>query len=153
LFKMMAGVDMQHVPYRGGGPALVDLLAGQVPLMFDTLATSIGHVRAGTLRALGVTSIRRSEALPDVPAIAETVPGYEGVGWQGVGAPKHTPATIIELLNREINASLVEPRMKARFADLGATPFASTPGEFASFIATYTEKWTKVIRAANIKPQ
>ena len=153
LFKMMAGIDMQHVPYRGGGPALADLLAGQVPLMFDTFATSIGHVKAGTLRALAVTSVTRSSALPDVPAVAEFVPGFEGIGWQGIGAPRGTPAAIVEKLNKEINASLDDPRMKARFADLGATAFVSTPAEFATFFGVYTEKWTKVIRAANIKPQ
>jgi tripartite-type tricarboxylate transporter receptor subunit TctC len=153
LFKIMAGVDMQHVPYRGGGPALADLLAGQVPLMFDTLATSIGHVRAGTLRALAVTAATRVETLPNVPAIAEFVPGYEGIGWQGVGAPRGTPAAIVELLNKEINASLAEPRIKARLDDLGATALVGTPAEFASFIDVYTEKWTKVIRAANIKAQ
>jgi len=153
LFKQMAGVDMQHVPYRGGGPALADLIAGQVPLMFDTLATSIGHVRAGTLRALGVTAARRLEILPDVPAIAEFVPGFEGIGWQGVGAPRGTPAAIVDKLNREINASLEEPKIKARIADLGATALINTPAEFAGFIGVYTEKWTKVIRAANIKPQ
>ncbi len=153
LFKIMAGVDMQHVPYRGGGPALADLLAGQVPLMFDTLATSIGHVRAGTLRALAVTAAKRVEALPNIPAIAEFVPGYEGIGWQGIGAPRGTPATIVELLNKEINASLTEPRIKARLDDLGATVLVGTPAEFANFIDVYTEKWTKVIRAANIKGQ
>ena len=153
LFKIMAGVDMQHVPYRGGGPALADLLAGQVPLMFDTLATSIGHVRAGTLRALAVTAAKRVEALPNIPAIAEFVPGYEGIGWQGIGAPRGTPAPIVELLNKEINASLTESRIKARLDDLGATVLVGTPAEFANFIDVYTEKWTKVIRAANIKGQ
>ncbi len=153
LFKMMARVDMQHVPYRGGGPALADLIAGQVPLMFDTLATSIGHVRANKLRALAVTSMTRLAMLPDVPAVAEFVPGYEGIGWQGIGAPRNTPAEIVDRLNREISAALADPRIKARIADLGATTFASSPAEFAAFIVAYTEQWTKVIRTANIKAQ
>jgi tripartite-type tricarboxylate transporter receptor subunit TctC len=153
LFKMMAGVDMLHVPYRGGGPALADLLAGQVPLMFDTLATSIEHIRAGKLLALAVTSATRSEVLPDIPTVGDFVPGYEGIGWQGVGAPRNTPAEIIDKLNKEVNAGLADPRMKARIADLGGTVFASSPADFGTFIADYTEKWAKVIRAANIKLQ
>jgi tripartite-type tricarboxylate transporter receptor subunit TctC len=151
LFKTMVGIDMLHVPYRGGGPALADLLAGQVPLMFDTFGTSIEHVRAGKLRALAVTSVARSELLPDVPAVAEFVPGYEGTGWQGVGAPRNTPAEIIGKLNKEINASLANPRMKARVADLGGTVFVSSPADFGAFIAAYTEKWAKVIRSAGAR--
>jgi tripartite-type tricarboxylate transporter receptor subunit TctC len=151
LFKMMAGVDMLHVPYRGGGPALADLLAGQVPVMFDTLATSIEHIRAGKLLALAVTSATRSEVLPDIPTVGDFVPGYEGTGWQGVGAPRNTPAEIIDKLNKEINAGLVDPRMKARIADLGGTVFASSPADFGTFIAEYTEKWAKVIRFAGAK--
>jgi tripartite-type tricarboxylate transporter receptor subunit TctC len=153
LFKMMAGVDMLHVPYRGGGPALADLLAGQIPVMFDTLATAIEHIRAGKVLALAVTSAKRSEVLPDIPTVGDFVPGYEGTGWQGVGAPKNTPAEIIDMLNKEINAGLADPRMKARIAALGGTVFASSPAEFGTFIADYTEKWAKVIRAANIKLQ
>jgi len=153
LFKMMAGVDMLHVPYRGGGPALADLLAGQVPLMFDTLATSIEHIRAGKLRALAVTSAVRSEVLPNTPTVGDFVPGYEGIGWQGVGAPRNTPAEIIDKLNKEINAGLDDPRMKARVADLGGTVFISSPADFGIFIATYTEKWAKVINFAGIKAQ
>jgi len=151
LFKMMAGVDMLHVPYRGGGPAMADLLAGQVPLMFDTFATAIEHVRAGKLRALGVTSAARSELLPDIPTIAEFVPGYEGIGWQGVGAPRNTPVEIINKLSKEINAGLADPRMKARIADMGGTVMTGTPAEFAAFIAAYTEAWAKVIKFAGAK--
>jgi tripartite-type tricarboxylate transporter receptor subunit TctC len=151
LFKMMAGVDMLHVPYRGGGPALADLLAGQVPLMFDTLSTAIEHIRAGKLRALAVTSATRSEVLPDVPTVGDFVPGYEGTGWQGLGAPRNTPAEIIDKLNKEINAGLADPRMKARVADLGGTVFASSPADFGTFIAAYTEKWAKVIKFAGAK--
>jgi len=150
---MMAGVDILHVPYRGGGPALADLLAGQVPLMFDTLATSIEHIRAGKLRALAVTSAVRSEVLPDTPTVGDFVPGYEGIGWQGVGAPRNTPAEIIDKLNKEINAGLDDPRMKARVADLGGTVFISSPADFGIFIAAYTEKWAKVIKFAGIKAQ
>jgi tripartite-type tricarboxylate transporter receptor subunit TctC len=151
LFKMMAGVDMLHVPYRGGGPALADLLAGQVPLMFDTLATSIEHIRAGKLLALAVTSATRSEVLPDIPTVGDFVPGYEGTGWQGIGAPRNTPAEIINKLNKEINAGLADPRMKARIADLGGTVFVSSPADFGTFIAEYTEKWANVIKFAGAK--
>ena len=148
---MMTGVDMLHVPYRGGGPALTDLLAGQVPVVFDTLATSIEHIRAGKLRALAVTSATRSEVLPDIPTVGDFVPGYEGTGWQGVGAPRNTPAAIIDKLNREINAGLADPRMKARIADFGYTVFASSPADFGTFIAAYTEKWAKVIKFSGAK--
>ena len=151
LFKMMAGVDMLHVPYRGGGPALADLLAGQVPLMFDTLATSIEHIRAGKLRALAVTGAVRSQVLPDTPTVGDFVPGYEGIGWQGVGAPRNTPAEIIDKLNKEINAGLGDPRIKARVADLGGTVFISSPADFGAFIAAYTEKWAEVIKFAGAK--
>ena len=151
LFKMMTGVDMLHVPYRGGGPALTDLLAGQVPLMFDTLATSIEHIRAAKLRALAVTSATRSEVLPDIPPVGDFVPGYEGTGWQGVGAPRNTPPEIISKLNAEINAGLADPRMKARIADFGYTVFANSPADFGTFIAAYTEKWAKVIKFSGIK--
>jgi tripartite-type tricarboxylate transporter receptor subunit TctC len=151
LFKMMSGVDMLHVPYRGGGPALADLLAGQVPVMFDTLATSIEHIRAGKLRALAVTSATRSEVLPDVPTVGDFVPGYEGTGWQGLGAPRNTPAEIIDKLNKQINAGLADPRMKARIADLGGTVFAGSPADFGTFIAAYTDKWAKVIKFAGAK--
>jgi len=151
LFKMMTGVDMLHVPYRGGGPALTDLLAGQVPVMFDTLATSIEHITAGKLRPLAVTSSTRAEVLPDIPTVGDFVPGYEGTGWQGVGAPRNTPAEIIDKLNKEINAGVANPRMKARIAELGGTVFASSPADFGTFIATYTEQWAKVIKFAGAK--
>jgi tripartite-type tricarboxylate transporter receptor subunit TctC len=151
LFKMMTGVDMLHVPYRGGGPALTDLLAGQVPVMFDTLATSIEHIRAGKLRALAVTSAARSEVLPDIPTVGDFVPGYEGTGWQGVGAPRNTSAEIIDKLNKAINAGLADPQMKTRIADLGYTVFESSPAEFSTFIAAYTEKWAKVIKFSGAK--
>jgi len=153
LFKEMAGVDMLHVPYRGGGPALTDLLAGHVPVMFDTLVTSMEHIRAGELRALAVTSAARSDALPDVPAIAEVVPGYVATGWQGIAAPANTPVEIIDKLNNDVNAALADPKFIARITDLGGVPFASSPAEFGKFIVEYTEKWSKVIRAANIKSE
>jgi tripartite-type tricarboxylate transporter receptor subunit TctC len=152
LFKMMAGVNMVHLPYRGSGPALTDLLAGQVQVMFEPLATSIEHIRAGKLRALAVTTATRSEALPDVPTVSEFVPGYEASGWFGVGAPKATPAEIVEKLNKEINAALADPKIKVRLADLGGDVLAVSPADFGKLIAEETEKWGKVIRAANIKP-
>jgi tripartite-type tricarboxylate transporter receptor subunit TctC len=151
LFKMMAGVDMLHVPYRGGAPALTDLLAGQVQVMFDTLITSIEHIRAGKLRPLAVTAATRVEVLPDIPTVGEFVPGYEAVGWQGVGVPRTTPVEIIDKLNKEINAGLADPRIKARIADLGYTVLASSPADFGRFIAAYTEKWAKVIKFAGAK--
>jgi tripartite-type tricarboxylate transporter receptor subunit TctC len=153
MFKMMASLDMLHVPYRGGGPAMADLLAGHVPLMIDSIGTSIEYIKGSKLRALAVTSLTRSEMMPDLPTIAEFVPGYEGIGWQGVAAPRNTPPEIIERLSREINAGLDDPPIKARIADLGASVFRSSPAEFGAFIAAYTEKWAKVIRAANIKPE
>jgi tripartite-type tricarboxylate transporter receptor subunit TctC len=151
LFKKMAGVDMLHVPYRGGGPALTDLLGGHVDVMFDTLVTSIEHIRAGQLRALAVTSPTRVAMLPDVPAIAEVVPGYEGIGWQGICAPRDTPVAIIDRLNKEVNAALADPKFAARLTDLGGVPFASSPAEFRKFIVEYTATWSNVIRTAGIK--
>jgi tripartite-type tricarboxylate transporter receptor subunit TctC len=151
LFKIMAGVDMVHVPYRGGGPAVTDLIAGQVQVMFATTVESVGYIRAGRLRALAVTSATRSDALPGIPTVAEFLPGYEASGWFGIGAPKNTPVEIIEKLNREINAGLADPKMKARLADLGGTVLAGSPADFGKLIADDTEKWAKVIRAANIK--
>ena len=153
LFKMMAGVDMLHVPYRGGAPALTDLLAGQVQIMFDTMATSIGHIRAGKLRPLAVTGATRANVLPDVPRVSDFVPDYEASGWQGIGTHWNTPVEIIDKLNKEINAGLADPRMKARIADLSYTVFASSPAEFAAYIAAYTEKWAKVLKFAGIKPE
>jgi tripartite-type tricarboxylate transporter receptor subunit TctC len=153
LFKMMASVDMVHVPYRGGGPALTDLIAGQVQVMFPTTVSSIQYIRAGRLRALAVTAAMRSEALPDIPTVGEFLPGYEASFWYGVGAPKATPAEIVEKLNKEINAGLADPKFKARLADLGGTVLAGSPADFGKLIADETEKWGKVIRAANIKPE
>jgi tripartite-type tricarboxylate transporter receptor subunit TctC len=151
LFKRMVGVDMLHVPYRGGGPAMTDLLAGHVQVMFDTIVTAVSQVRAGQLRALGVTSAMRAAVLPDVPAIAEVVPGYEAAGWQGIAAPVGTSADIVDRLNRETNACLADAKLVARLTDLGGTPFPCTPQEFRTFIAEFIEKWAKVIRAAGIK--
>ena len=153
LFKTMAGVDMVHVPYRGGGPALTDLLAGQVHVMFDTFSTSIEYIKAGKLRVLAVTSPAPWEALPGVPTVAEFVPGYSGIGWQGVAVPKNTPAEIVDKLNKEINAALADPRMKARLADFGGEALVGSPAVFGKVIADDTEKWGKVIRAANIKAE
>jgi tripartite-type tricarboxylate transporter receptor subunit TctC len=153
LFKMMTGVDMVHVPYRGLAPALTDLLGGQVQVLFGSLTSSIEYVRAGKLRALAVTTTARSEALPDLPTIAEFLPGYEASQWYGIAAPKNTPAEIVDKLNKEINAALADPKIKARFADLGGTALAGSPTDFGKLIAGETEKWGKVIRAANIKPE
>jgi tripartite-type tricarboxylate transporter receptor subunit TctC len=152
LFKMMTGVDIVHVPYRGGGPALTDLLAGQVQLMFPGTAASIPYIRAGTLRALAVTTAMRSEVLPDLPTLGDFVPGYESSLVDGVGAPRNTPLEIINRLNEEINAGLADPKLRVRFADLGGTPLPGSPADFAKLIADETEKWGKVIRAGNIRP-
>jgi tripartite-type tricarboxylate transporter receptor subunit TctC len=153
LFKMMAGVDMVHVPYRGGGPAFNDLLGGQVQVMWAGTVGTIEYINAGRLRALAVTTATRMEALPDIPTVSESVPGYEASTWFGIGAPKATPAAIVEKLNKEINAGLADPKMKARFEEMGYTVLASSPSEFGKFIADETEKWGKVIRATNVKPQ
>jgi tripartite-type tricarboxylate transporter receptor subunit TctC len=152
LFKMMAGVDLIPVPYRGGsGPALTDLIGGQVHVTFDPLLSSIEFIKAGKLRALAVTTATRSEMLPEIPSLGEFVPGYEANAWLGIGAPKNTPLEIIGMLNKEVNAALADPKMKARLADLGGTPLVNSPSNFAQLIAKDTEKWGKVIRAANIK--
>src|SRR5215813_10185342 len=151
LFKMMAGVDMVHVPYRGGGPALNDLLGGQVQVYFAPTVNSIEYIKAGRLRALAVTAATRLEALPDIPTVAEFVPGYEASGWYGIGAPKNTPADIVEKLNKETNGALVDPKMKARLLDLGGTPMPMTPADFGRLIANDTEKWGKVVKFAGIK--
>jgi tripartite-type tricarboxylate transporter receptor subunit TctC len=153
LFKMMTGVDMLHVPYRGAPAALTDLLGGQVHLMFDNLPSSIEHIRAGRLRALGVSSLARQDALPDIPPVNDTVPGFETVAFAGIGAPKDTPAEIIEKLNTEVNAGLAEPKIKARIAELGGTPLPLSPAGLGKLIADETEKWAKVVRFASIKPQ
>ena len=151
LFEMMAGVDLVHVPYRGS--FVPDLLGGQVQVVFPPIPTVIGYIRAGKLRALAVTSAARSEALPDIPTVAETVPGYEASAWYGMGVPENTSAEIIGRLNKEIVAALADSTIKARLSDLGAVPMPMTPGEFGKFIADETEKWGKVIRAAHIKPE
>jgi tripartite-type tricarboxylate transporter receptor subunit TctC len=152
LFKIMAGVNLVHVPYRGITPALNDLLGGQVQVAFASMPSSIEYIRAGKLRALAVTTATRSEVLPDVPPIGEFVPGYEASAWYGLGAPKAPPAEIVDKLNKEISAALADPKMKARLADLGGTPLLGSPADFGELIAEETEKWGKVIRAANIKP-
>jgi tripartite-type tricarboxylate transporter receptor subunit TctC len=151
LFKMMAGVNMVHVPYRGGGPALPDLLAGQVQVMFPSMSSSIEYVRTGKLRALAVTTATRSDALPQVSTVSDFVPGFEATLWTGIGAPKNTPADIVDKLNREINAGLADPTIKARLADLGGTPLVGSPADFGKLIADETEKWAKVVKFAGIK--
>ena len=153
LFKMMARVNMVHVPYRGEAPALTDLLGGRLQVMFATVPASIEYIRAGKLRALAVTSARRSEVLPDLSMVGEFVPGYETSAWQGLGAPKNTPGDIVDKLNKETNAALADAKMKARLADLGGTPLVGSPADFGKLIAEEAEKWGKVIRAANIKPE
>jgi tripartite-type tricarboxylate transporter receptor subunit TctC len=151
LFRTMTGVDMIHVPYRGNAPALTDLIAGQVQVLFDSISTSIEHIRTGKLRALAVTTPTRSPALPDLPTVGDFVPGYEATAFFGMGAPRNTPAEIIDRLNAEINAALADPGMTARLADLGGTPLPGSPADFAKLLADETAKWAKVIRALNIK--
>jgi tripartite-type tricarboxylate transporter receptor subunit TctC len=151
LFKMMTGADMVHVPYRGGGPALTDLLGGQVQVYFPTTVSSIGYIKADRLRALAVTTATRSDALPDIPTVGEFVPGYEASFWYGVGVPKNTSAEIVDRLNEAIKAGLADPMIKARLADLGGVPMPMSPAEFGKLIADETEKWGNVIRALNIK--
>ena len=153
MFKMMAGVNMVHVPYRGSVPALTDLMSGQVQVMFDNLPSSIEHIRAGMIRALAVTPGTRSQALPDVPTIGESVPGYLGGGWSGIGTPAQTSAEIIDLLNREINAALADPKIKGRLENLGSPVLMMSPAEFRKLIAEETERWAKVIKFAKIKPE
>jgi len=153
LFKMMTGLDMVHVPYRGGGPALTDLVGGQVQLMFPGTTASIAYIRAGTLRPLAVTTARRSEVLPDIPTVGEFVPGYESSLMDGLGVPRNTPIEIIERLNKEINAGLADPKLKARFADLGGAALPGSPADFGKLIAEETEKWAKVVKFAGIKPE
>jgi tripartite-type tricarboxylate transporter receptor subunit TctC len=152
LFKTMTGVDMVHVPYRGGPPAMTDLLGGHVQLTFPTTTAAIEYVRAGTLRALAVTTATRSEVLPDIPTIGEFVPGYESSVLDGVGVPKNTPVEIINKLNKEINAALADPKMKARLADLGGTVLEGSPADFGKLIAAETEKWGKVVKFSGAKP-
>jgi len=153
LFKAMTGVKMLHVPYRGSTPALTDLLAGQVQVMFDVTPSSLPHIRAGKLRPLAATTATRLEVMPELPTMGEFLPGYEASGWVGFGVPKDTPAAIIDVLNGEVNAGLADPKLKARFGDLGATVIPGWPADFGNVIAGDTEKWAKVIRTANIKPE
>jgi tripartite-type tricarboxylate transporter receptor subunit TctC len=153
LFKMMAGVDLVHVPYRGEPVAMPDLLSGQVQVMFGVVPSSLAYIRTGQLRALAVTTAKRLAVLPNVPAMDEFLPGYEASGWYGIAAPKATPRQIVEKLNKEINAALADAKMKERLADLGCLVFAGSPADFEKFIVGETEKWAKVIRAANIKPE
>jgi len=153
LFKVMTGINMVHVPYRGAGPAMTDLLPGRVQLMFDNLPSSIEHIRAGRLRALGVTTAKRADALPDVPAIGETVPGYEVNVWNGIAAPKGTPPEVVGTLNRAVNAVLADQRLEARFAELGGAPMPMTPAEFGTLVARETEKWARVVKFSGAKPE
>jgi tripartite-type tricarboxylate transporter receptor subunit TctC len=153
LFKMIAGINMTHVPYRGAAPALIDLVGGHVQIMFDTLPSSIEHIRAGKLRPLAVTAAMRSEALPDLPTVGDLLAGYESTVWWGIGAPKSTPAEIVLRLNKEINAGLADPKMKARFSELGGVPAPMSPADFGKIIADETEKWAKVVKFAGIKPE
>jgi tripartite-type tricarboxylate transporter receptor subunit TctC len=151
LFRFMTGVDIVHVPYRGPAQALTDLIGGRVQVMFDVLTSSIAHIRAGEVHALAVTTAARSAALPDVPTVADTVPGYESSGWAGVGAPANTPAEIVRLLNIAIGEGLADPKVKTSLATLGAAPMAMSPAEFGKFLADETAKWAKVVKFANIK--
>jgi tripartite-type tricarboxylate transporter receptor subunit TctC len=153
MFKMTTGVNMVHVPYHGAAPALVDLIAGQVQVMFDPIQSSIGYIKSGTLRPLAVTTATRSGVLPDVPAIGEFIPGFEARTWQGLGVPKGVPAEIVDLLNKEINDTLADPTVKGKLAALGIAPMPMTPAECNKFVAAEVEKWGKVIKFANIKPE
>jgi tripartite-type tricarboxylate transporter receptor subunit TctC len=153
LFRMMTGVNLVHVPYRGQALALADLLAAQVQVMFPAISSTIEYVRSGKLRALAVTTATRSDELPHIPTVAEFVPGYEGSGWNGFGSPKSTPTEVIDKLNREINTALADLKIKAQLVDLGATPFAGSPADFGKLIVDETEKWAKVIKSAGIKPE
>ena len=153
LFAMMAGIDMVHVPYHGDAGALADLASGRVQVMFDLVTASIGFIKAGKLRALAVTTATRSDALPGLPTVAETIPGYEAIAWQGLGAPKNTPAEIVDKLNAEMNVAAADSAFKARLADLGAAPFAASPVDFAKFVVDDIAKWAKVIKVAGIKPE
>jgi tripartite-type tricarboxylate transporter receptor subunit TctC len=153
LFKMMAGVNLVHIPYRGQGPALTDLLGGDVQVLFATAPGTTDYIRTGKLRALAVTSAARAEVLPELPTVADFVPGYEASQWYGLGAPKNTPAEIVGKLNREINAAIADPGMKARLAAIGGEPLPGSSAEFGRLIAEETEKWAKVVRAAGLKPE
>jgi tripartite-type tricarboxylate transporter receptor subunit TctC len=152
LFKMMAGVNLTHVPYRGSGPMMTDLLGGQVQVAFDSMPSSLEQIRAGKLRALAVTTATRSEALPDIPTLSDFVPGYEASNWWGAGAPRNTPAAIVDRLNKEINAGLADPKMKARLAEMGGMVLAGSPADFGKLIADETEKWAKVVKFSGARP-
>jgi tripartite-type tricarboxylate transporter receptor subunit TctC len=152
LFKMMAGIDMVHVPYRGTAPALIDLLAGQVQLMFDNIPTSIEHIKAGQLTALAVTTAARSPMLPELPTVGDFLPGFEASAFFGIGAPRNTPAEIVNTLNKEINAGLTDPKMSARLTELG-TVLPGSPADFGKLIAEETEKWGKVVKFSGAKPE
>jgi tripartite-type tricarboxylate transporter receptor subunit TctC len=153
LFKFMTGIDMKHVPYKGAGPATVDLIGGQVDVLFDNMPSIIGHIRSGAVRALGVTTAQRSPALPDVPSVSETVPGYEASAWFGASAPKGTPPAIIARLNREFNAALADPDMKAKLANLGGVPISGTPEQFWALHRMETEKWAKIVKFSGAKAE
>jgi tripartite-type tricarboxylate transporter receptor subunit TctC len=153
LFKMMAGVNLVHVPYRGSAPALTDMISGQVHVMFDILTSSIQHIRSGALRALAVTSVTRSEALPDLPTVGEFLPGYEATAWYGIAAPKNTPSEIVDKLNKEINAGLADPKIKARFADLASTVIPGSPADFGLLVGEEIKKWGKVVKFSGAKPE
>ena len=152
LFKMMAGIDMVHIPYRGGGPAMADVLSGQVQVSFGSVASSMQYLRGGQLRALGVTTNTRLDVLPDVPAIAEVLPGYFAIGWYGLGAPAGTPPEIVARLNEAANAAIADPKIKARLVELGATPLPGSPADFGKLIAAETERWAKVVRFSGARP-
>ncbi len=153
LFKMMTGIEMTHVPYRGSAPALTDLISGRVQVMFDALLSSIAQIRAGRLHALAVTTVQRAAALPELPTVADVVPGFEASAWYALGAPKGTPGDIVARLNREINAGLADARIRQRFAELGGAPMLMTPAELGAFIAAETEKWAKVVHTAHLKAE
>ena len=153
LFKMMAGVNLIHVPYRGNAPALTDLIAGQIEVLFPSLGSSIEYVKTGKLRALAVTGATRSDAVPDLPTVAETLPGYQAASFYGIGAPRNTPAEVVEVLNKAVNAGLADPKLTARLTDLGSVPLPGQPATFGKLITDETEKWGKVIRFAGIKSQ
>jgi tripartite-type tricarboxylate transporter receptor subunit TctC len=151
LFKFMTGVDIRHVPYRGSAPALIDLLSGQVQAMFDLMPASIGYIRAGKLRALAVTTAQKSPALPDLPTVAQFLPGYDVSTWNGVSAPKGTPASVVAILNKQINAGLADPKIRAQLANLGASELPGSPADYAKLVADETAKWAKVVRFAGVK--